>query len=122
MSDRRVGLVRFVNVIMLIMRRMRNLADVDHRQQSKHQRLHESNESAEKRQGKLSKRRIKVRDFVEDLFVSEHVREKSNSESERANQITDQLNAKNQRSYNDRDEDGQLWSGKMAEIFQNAVL
>ena len=89
--DRLTGVFVMNTAMSMIVRRMGNLTDVDHRKQRKYKRLDESNKNAESRQQqrkqKLSERRIKVCDLGEYLLVRKHVCEKSNAKRERPDHV-----------------------------------
>ena len=104
--DRFAGVFVMNTAVSVVVRRVCNLANVDHRKQRKYQRLDERDEYAEqrkyKRQKKLRKRRIEICDLAKDLFIREHIRKKSNAERERPDHIRDQFYAEDQRSDDDR--------------------
>jgi hypothetical protein len=89
--------MRFVMVV----RRVRDFRDVNHRKQSKDERLHERHEHRERQQNnrhdKLRERREQSRNNRRNLLVGKHVRKQTNPERHRANQVTEQFDQENQR-------------------------
>src|SRR4051794_13684549 len=87
--------VNFIRMPVLIMRRVRHFADVDHRQQRENESLNEGHENTQKRKDQghdeMGERRCKVRDLSEYLFVREHVGEQPYSKRERSDRARDQL-------------------------------
>src|SRR5688572_11458023 len=85
----------------VLMCRMRHLAQVKLREQNKHKRLDQGHKDAQPHQGKrykpLRKRWGQVRYRLQHLLVRKQVSEKTNTKREGTNEITDQLDRKDQR-------------------------
>src|SRR5437016_9785515 len=83
-----------------IMRRMRNLAQIQLRKKNKDECLNQSDKETERHQEDghhpVRDSRSQMRDRIHHLFVGKHVAEKTNAERKRTNQITDNLNRKDQ--------------------------
>src|SRR5881394_1182976 len=86
---------------MRIMRRMRNLADVQLRKQYENEGLNERHEQTQRHQqyghNPIRFSRRQVRNGVEHLLVREHVRKQTNAQREWPNQVADQFNDKDER-------------------------
>src|SRR5690242_5309557 len=85
---------------MRLVRRMRHFADVQLRQQYKNESLNQSHEHAQRhqqnRRGPGPRRRESGERF-QHLLVRKQVAEQTDAERERTNQVTDQLDRKDQR-------------------------
>src|SRR5690348_7813042 len=81
-------------------RRMRHFADVKLREQYENKCLNECHEDAERHQQDWRKPRLpwmKARQCFQHLFIREQVTEQTDAKRKRANQVTDQLDGKDQR-------------------------
>ena len=114
------GLRRMLAAVNVIVRRMRYLTDIDHRQQGEHNCLDQRHKDAQQRKhqrnNELRIRRSQIRDLCKDLLVGKHVCEKSNTKRERPDQITDQLDTKDQRRDQDRQDQRQPWARKVGNM------
>src|SRR5213075_13280 len=83
----------FLMRMMRVMRWMRNLADIQLRQQHEHERLNERDEQAQRHQhhgnGKISIWRRQMSDRVQDFFIRKYVGKQTNPQRKRPNQIAD---------------------------------
>jgi len=105
---------------MIVVISVRNLAQIKLRKQHKNKGLNESDKDAqrhqENRNDPMSDCRIKAGDCMSNLFIGKHVSEKTNTERKRADEVTNQLNRKNQRT-NPPD-----WPPKMFEVSEESIL
>src|SRR5215813_4912305 len=85
--------------IVCFMRWMRHLTDVQLREQDKNKCLNEGDENAQRHEQDWRKPRVwgrQLRERVHDLLIGKHVSEETDTERERSNKITNQLNRENQ--------------------------
>ena len=111
------GRRRMLAAVNVLVRCVRDLADIDRRQQRENKCLHKGDEDRERhqqhRQQDLRVRRKQIRDLARDLLVGEHVGEKSYTERHRPDQVTDRFDAEDQRRNKDRDHYRQLRAGEV---------
>src|SRR6267142_14867 len=103
-----------------IMRRMRDLAQIQLRKENKDECLNQSDKETQRHQRyrdhPVSYSRSQMRDRIHHLFVGKHVAEKTNAERKGTNQITDNLKRKDQPR---NPPDG---TGKVLQMAEQAVL
>ena len=85
---------------MLLMRRMRNFAQVKLRKKNKNKGLNEGNKDAQRHKQywnqPVGNVRIETGNCVGHFFVGKHVAEETYSQGKRTDEVADQLNGKNQ--------------------------
>ena len=85
----------------LVMRWMRDLADINHRKKDEDESLNEGDEQSkrhqEHRNAPVSVGRLQARNALNHLLISEHVAEETDAERHRAHQITDEFDDEQQR-------------------------
>src|SRR6267142_5342211 len=83
-----------------IMRRMRDLAQIQLRKENKDECLNQSDKETQRHQcdgdQPVSYSRSQMRDRIHHLFVGKHVAEKTNAERKRPDEVADELNRKDQ--------------------------
>src|SRR5882762_11515038 len=83
-----------------VMRRMRNLAQIQLRKENKNERLNQSDKETQRHQEDghhpVSDSRSQMRDRIHHLFVGKHVAEKTNAERKRPDEVADKFNRKDQ--------------------------